>query len=181
MFSSDIHAGSHRFSKIGQILNKLIYNILIKLKLSNLISGQYPVWMTQKPRKTEFGEIKSKNFSKGEHSLDPPLEACAFGARLGNRSVFILDPRLSSAVIWLDPPREGGKFRETPYGSKSLTVNSLFAIIESLSWKGRSKNLLLLTVSPNRIDIDPVYSWLTNVIVPPGEIPTRPFNVVWFL
>ena len=24
----------------------------------------------------------------------PPLESCAFGARLGNRSVFVLDPRL---------------------------------------------------------------------------------------
>lgn len=26
----------------------------------------------------------------------PPLEACTFDARLGNRSVFILDPRLVS-------------------------------------------------------------------------------------
>jgi len=27
-----------------------------------------------------------------------PLDACAFGARLGNRSVFILDPRLMSIL-----------------------------------------------------------------------------------
>ena len=27
-----------------------------------------------------------------------PLEACAFGARLGNQSVFILDPRLKGLI-----------------------------------------------------------------------------------
>ena len=74
--------------------------ILIKIKLSKVKSGQYPVWMTQKPRKGDFGELKSKKFPKGEHAPDPlppfppPLEACTFGALLGNRSVSILDPRL---------------------------------------------------------------------------------------
>ena len=28
----------------------------------------------------------------------PALESCAFGARLGNRSVFVLDPRLWSTL-----------------------------------------------------------------------------------
>ena len=48
--------------------------------------------MTRKPRKGDFKELKSKNVL-GEHAPGP-LEACPFGARLGNRSVFVLDPRL---------------------------------------------------------------------------------------
>ena len=46
--------------------------ILIKIKLFKVKSGQYPVWMTQKPRKGDFGELKSKKFPKGEHAPDPP-------------------------------------------------------------------------------------------------------------
>ena len=48
-------------------------------------TGQYPVWITQKPRKTDLKELKSKTFP------DPPT---SLRLRLGNRSVFILDPRL---------------------------------------------------------------------------------------
>ena len=32
------------------------------------------------------------------HPPAPPLEACAFGAHLGNRSVFKLDPRLKGCL-----------------------------------------------------------------------------------
>ena len=49
-------------------------------------------WL-RNPPKEEFRGLKSKKF-QGEHVPGPPLEACAFGARLGNRSVFNLDPRL---------------------------------------------------------------------------------------
>ena len=53
--------------------------------------------MTQKPKKEDFWELKSKQIP-GEAPPPPPPplpgEACAFGARLENRSVFILDPRL---------------------------------------------------------------------------------------
>ena len=51
------------------------------------------VWMTQKPRKGNFRELKSKKLHGGACPRTP-LEPCAFGARLGNRSPFILDPRL---------------------------------------------------------------------------------------
>ena len=47
-------------------------------------TGQYPVWMTQKPR-----ELISKKNSRGSVPPDPPLETYPFGARLENRSVFI--------------------------------------------------------------------------------------------
>ena len=58
-------------------------------------AGQYPVWMTQKPRKGDFRELKSKKFP-GRAFPWTLLEACAFGARSGNRSPFILDPRLKN-------------------------------------------------------------------------------------
>ena len=64
-----------------------------KKKLSKLKSGQYPVWMTQKPKKGDFRELKSKTFPGKCPRI--PLEACSFAARLGNRSVFLLDPRLA--------------------------------------------------------------------------------------
>ena len=52
--------------------------------------------MTQKPRKSDFGELKKKKKEiHGAHASDPPLEAYAFDARFGKRSVFILDPRLA--------------------------------------------------------------------------------------
>ena len=82
--------------------------IVIKIKLSKLRSGQYPVWMTQKPwNPGDFGELKSKKFPNREHAADPPppppsfLEACNFGARLGNRSVSILDPHLRQVFGFL--------------------------------------------------------------------------------
>ena len=61
--------------------------------------SKYPVRITQKPRKSDFWQSKSKNFP-GEACLSTPLEAYAFGACLGNRSVFILDqcPNISVRV-----------------------------------------------------------------------------------
>ena len=56
-------------------------------------TGQYPFWMTQKPWKGDFRELKSKKFFIG-YMPPKPLEACAFDSRLGNRSVFILHMRL---------------------------------------------------------------------------------------
>ena len=38
--------------------------------------------------------VRIQNISWGEPPPEPPLEACAFGAHFGNRSVFILDLRL---------------------------------------------------------------------------------------
>ena len=90
---------SRRWSTpVSTVLRKsatfFITNIFLIIKtLSRLESGQYPVWMTMKSRKGDFKEWKSKKFPGGAR-LRTPLEACAFGARLGNRSVFILDPRL---------------------------------------------------------------------------------------
>ena len=48
--------------------------------------------MTQKPTKEDFRELNQNNF-QGVYSRGTPLEACALGARLGNRSASILDPR----------------------------------------------------------------------------------------
>ena len=50
--------------------------------------------MTQKPRKGDLREKNPKKFHGGA-CIRTPLEAYAFGARLGKRSVFILDPRLT--------------------------------------------------------------------------------------
>lgn len=56
--------------------------------------------MTQKPMaaKRDFGELKSKKFP-GEACACSPLEACAFGACLGTRSVFIVDPNLGKSLF----------------------------------------------------------------------------------
>ena len=62
-------ADPHRFPPFYVFINEYI---LIKITLSKLKSGQYPVWMTQKPRKGDSGELKSKKFPKGEHALPPP-------------------------------------------------------------------------------------------------------------
>ena len=58
----------------------------------------YPVWMTQKPKKGDFGKLKSKKISHWDMPPDP-AKAWAFGARLGNRSVLILDPRLLRVFV----------------------------------------------------------------------------------
>ena len=58
-----IHTGFHRFTEMGQIFySKYIFDN--KKTISKLKSGQYPVWMTRKPRQ---GEI-----SWGNLPPDPP-------------------------------------------------------------------------------------------------------------
>ena len=59
---------------------------MIKI-VSKLKSVQYPGWVTRKPWEGDFKELKSKKFP-GRTCLRTPLEACAFGARLGNWSIF---------------------------------------------------------------------------------------------
>ena len=49
----------------------------------------------------------------------------------------------SSAGIWLELPRNGGMFKETPSGNRSWMVNPLSAMTESLSSKGKSRKPLL--------------------------------------
>ena len=64
--------------------------------------SKYPLWMTQKPRKGDFGGLTSKNFSR-EHTPGQPLVACAFGTHLRDWSVFILflfQRFLTSIVDW---------------------------------------------------------------------------------
>ena len=66
---------------LGKLVRFLINKyILIIIRLSKLKSGQYPVRMTQKPGKGNFGELKSKKFLKGDHAPDPPrsLRWCSF-------------------------------------------------------------------------------------------------------
>ena len=47
----------------------------------------------------ELWKVKiEKNFPLG-HAPGPPSKACAFAARLGNRSVLILDPRLLHVFV----------------------------------------------------------------------------------
>ena len=55
--------------------------------------------MTRKPMQERgLKGVKIQKLPWGSLPLDL-LEACAFGARLGNQSVFILDPRLQLLII----------------------------------------------------------------------------------
>ena len=80
-------------TKFPPLYEKYICNE--KKNLFKLKSSQYPVWMTQNLKKGGFGESKSKQFPASGHPPTapppPPLEACTFGDRLGNRSLLILD------------------------------------------------------------------------------------------
>ena len=60
--------------------------------------------MTHKPRKGDFRELKSKTFQGGVGGGMPPnlLETCAFGDRLENRSLFILDPCLNVQAVYVE-------------------------------------------------------------------------------
>ena len=106
-----IHTGLHCFTEIGQISHFEILRYIhskhgnspwwnhppiCKASSEENGTGQYPVWMTQKPRKGDFREWKSKNVLR-EHARTP-LEACALGDSLGNLSVFTLDPSLQWRV-----------------------------------------------------------------------------------
>ena len=64
--------------------------------------------MTQKLRKGDFGELKSKKRSPGEHAPVPLQEGCTSGDRLGNRS-FVPDYCLSTRSQ-MTPLRNPSKF-----------------------------------------------------------------------
>ena len=67
--------------------------------LANILSE----WLKkeEKPKKGNFRELKSEKCT-GEACPQTPLWACAVGARLGNPSVFILDPCLELAQVLHD-------------------------------------------------------------------------------
>ena len=94
-----------RSTPVSTVLRKSVRFFIIDI-LSCKASSEgrnwpnYPVWMTQKPKKGDLGKLKSKNISHWDMPLGP-LKACACGALLGNRSVFILDPRLLRVFVFV--------------------------------------------------------------------------------
>ena len=86
-----------RFTEIGQIFHSifLIKKNFPSYKASSKANGtgQYPVWMTQKPRKGDFRKLKSKKFPRRPCPQDPPeILRLRRSLNLENRSVFMLDP-----------------------------------------------------------------------------------------
>ena len=109
-----IDTGFHGFTEIGQIFyNKnLFYNKKLSTlkfcsisyttwKLIHRFARLYPrimSWPITRINDSETKErgllgVKIQKFPGGVY-LQTSLEACTFGARFGNRSVFTLDPRL---------------------------------------------------------------------------------------
>ena len=88
--------GFHCFTEIGQIF----HNRCIKLQgfIRGEGTGQIILSEWLRNPKWDFGMLKSKKISHWDIPPDPP-KACAFGARLGNRSVLILDPRLLRVFV----------------------------------------------------------------------------------
>ena len=79
--------------------------------------------MTQKPKKSDFGEQKKK---KKIHGVPrSPLEAYAFDARFGKRSVFILDPRLSSISLLKTENMEIRPSARQTVVSRTLKTNNI--------------------------------------------------------
>ena len=64
---------------------KLIFNFFVNRNWKKLTDSR------------KIAKILADN-RKSHHPIETLLEACAFGARLGNQSVFILDPRLLSVA-----------------------------------------------------------------------------------
>ena len=105
--------------------------------------------------------MKIQKFPGGAR-LRTPLDACAFGPRLGNRSVFILDPRLktyylSDANHQTDNPSENGHFcynecrAPAPLGvcvsafalSQRLFLNCLLTVTEKKLTDSRKRAKIL--------------------------------------
>ena len=90
-----IHTGFHRFTEIGQIFhNKYIFNdnkILSKLKLRDEIIRRFARLHPRRMELTKYwlNDVEIQKISRWSIPRTP-LQACAFGARLGNRSVFLL-------------------------------------------------------------------------------------------
>ena len=68
-----------RSTQVPAVLRKSV-------RFSKLKSSQYPVLMTQKPRRVKIQTISWRG------TPPDPKEACTFTARLKNQSVLILDP-----------------------------------------------------------------------------------------
>ena len=89
-----IHTGftalrkSVRFFIINIFLVKKLWIFQVEIWKMIWTVRKYPVWMTQRPRKGDFAELKYTKFPE-----DPcPQTSLA----VGNRSILILDPRLIS-------------------------------------------------------------------------------------
>ena len=77
---------SVRFFTMNIFLVKKLYTFQVKIWKMVWTVSKYPVWMSPKSWKRDFGELKSKKFPRG---------ACPqTSLEVGNPSVFILDPRL---------------------------------------------------------------------------------------
>ena len=76
--------------------------------------------------------------------------------------------------------QKGGIFREAPTRRRCSTVNPLSAMTESPLTNGKFRNPDLVTIFLSE-KWPANKSWLTKGKAPPGEIPTNPFSVVWFL
>ena len=66
-------------------------------------TGQYPVVWLRNPGKRTLGSRQNRKMFPGAACSRTPYN-WAFGAYLGNRSIFILDPRLrvfSELVLWI--------------------------------------------------------------------------------
>ena len=94
----------HGSTPVSTVLRKsvtffIIYCILIIKTLSILKFGQYPIWMTRKPRKGDL-TTKNPNYFLREHPPPPdPARSLRLRRSLGNRSLFILDPRLNKYLL----------------------------------------------------------------------------------
>ena len=100
MWQARIHPGFTRFMEIGQIFhNKYIFNKKKTFQVARLHSSIMELpsilfeWL-RNPGKMILWSWNPKNFPGKLHP--DPLEACTFGAHLGNWSVFILVLCLSS-------------------------------------------------------------------------------------
>ena len=111
-----IRRGSIPFSTfLRKSVRFFIYIFLLKIKTFQVeiwkivwTVNKYLVWTTQKFRKGDFGELKSKKRSPGEHAPVPVQEGCTSGDRLGNRS-FVPDYCLSTRSQ-MTPLRNPSKF-----------------------------------------------------------------------
>ena len=76
--------------------------------------------------------------------------------------------------------QKGGIFREASTRRRCSTVNPLSTMTESPLTNGKFRNPDLVTIFLSE-KWPANKSWLTKGKAPPGEIPTNPFSVVWFL
>ena len=85
--------------------------------------SKYPVWMTQKPQKGDFGELKSKKYPRGPCPL--------ISLEVGIRSVFTLDLQLRRTVT--NPAHQ-----ENVFGLIKMTLSLVcvsFSLPKCLSFK----------------------------------------------